>query len=274
MSYIDNLFSAKGKVIVFTGGAGILSSALAAGLGKAGATIILTDIIPLEESIRKLSDLGISAYGYSMDVLDRKNVETVSQMIAKKHGKIDVLLNAAGGNCKEATTSDDVSFFDLPLEPLQKVIFLNLFGGSIIPSQVIGKIMVKNPIGGNIINFSSMAAFRPLTRTIGYSAAKASISNFTEWLAVYIAQNYTPKVRVNALAPGFFATNQNQYLLYKEDGNLTPRGEAIIKHTPVGRFGDPDDLISTVLWLISPASQFITGVVVPIDGGFHAYSGV
>jgi NAD(P)-dependent dehydrogenase (short-subunit alcohol dehydrogenase family) len=274
MPYLDDMFSAQDKVVVFTGGAGVLSSALAKGLGKAGATIILTDIIPLEDSIRKLSDLGISTYGYSMDVLNKKNVESVSQIIIKKHGKIDVLLNAAGGNRKEATTSEDFSFFDLPLEPLQKVIYLNLFGGSFIPSQVFGKIMIKNQNGGNIINFSSMAAFRPLTKIVGYAAAKASISNFTQWLAVYIAQNYTPKVRVNALAPGFFSTNQNKYLLFKEDGNLTPRGEAIIKHTPAGRFGDPDDLISTVLWLISPASQFITGVVVPVDGGFHAYSGV
>ena len=274
MSYIEDLFSAKGKVVVFTGGAGVLSSAIANGLGKAGAVIILTDIVPLEESIQKLTGEGISAKGYVMDVLNRKNIEEVTQKIIHDYGKIDVLLNAAGGNRKEATTSDELSFFDMPVESLEKVVLLNLFGGSIIPSQVIGRLMIQNPDGGCIINFSSMAAFRPLTRILGYAAAKASVSNFTQWLAVYIAQNFTPRVRVNALAPGFFATQQNHYLLYQEDGSLTPRGETIIAHTPAGRFGNPEDLISTVLWLMSPASSFVTGVVVPIDGGFNAYSGV
>jgi len=274
MSYIEDLFSAKGKVVVFTGGAGVLSSAIANGLGKAGAVIILTDIVPLEESIQKLTAEGISAKGYVMDVLNRKNIEEVTQNIIHDYGEIDVLLNAAGGNRKEATTSDELSFFDIPVESLEKVVLLNLFGGSIIPSQVIGRLMIQNPDGGCIINFSSMAAFRPLTRILGYAAAKASVSNFTQWLAVYIAQNFTPRVRVNALAPGFFATQQNHYLLYQEDGSLTPRGETIIAHTPAGRFGNPEDLISTVLWLMSPASSFVTGVVVPIDGGFNAYSGV
>ena len=274
MSYLEDLFSPQEKVVVFTGGAGVLSSAIARGLGMAGATIVLTDIAPLEESIHRLTGEGISARGYAMDVLDRKNLETVAQKIISDHGKIDVLLNAAGGNRKEATTSAEMSFFDMPVEPLEKVILLNLFGGAIIPSQVMGRLMIDNPQGGSIINFSSMAAFRPLTRILGYAAAKASVSNFTQWLAVYIAQNYTPRVRVNALAPGFFATQQNHYLLYREDGTLTPRGEAIIAHTPAGRFGNPEDLVSTVLYLIAPASCFVTGVVVPIDGGFSAYSGV
>ncbi len=175
---------------------------------------------------------------------------------------------------KDATVSPDCSFFDLPLEALQKVVSLNLFGGAIIPSQVIAQLMIENPNGGSIINFSSMVSFRPLTRTIGYSAAKAAVSNFTQWLAVHIAQNYTPKVRVNALAPGFFVTKQNYYLLYKEDGSLTSRGEAILSHTPCGRFGIPEDLLSTVLWLLSPASSFVTGNIVPVDGGFSAFSGV
>ena len=274
MSYVEELFSLQGKVVFCTGGAGILMSAISEGLGKAGAKIILTDIVPLEERLEALKKKGIEAKGYYMDAMDRKSIEEVAKKVKEEFRGVDVLLNAAGGNMKEATTSPEVSFFDLPLEPLQKVVMLNLFGGAIIPSQVFARLMVESGREGNIINFSSMNAFRPLTRVVGYSAAKAAVRNFTQWLAVYIAQNYTPKVRVNALAPGFFATNQNQYLLYKEDGSLTPRGESIINHTPVGRFGVPDDLISTVLWLVSPASQFITGVVVPIDGGFNAYSGV
>ncbi|MCX7846226.1 MAG: SDR family oxidoreductase, partial [Dictyoglomaceae bacterium] len=165
-------------------------------------------------------------------------------------------------------------FFDLPIEALKKVIDLNLFGGAIIPSQVFGKMMLENKDGGVIINFSSMASFRPLTRTIGYSAAKAAVSNFTQWLAVYIAQEYSPKIRVNAIAPGFLLTKQNRYLLLDENGNLTPRGQAVINHTPMGRFGDPDELIGTIIWLSSPASSFVTGAVIPVDGGFNAYSGV
>lgn len=274
MSYLEDLFSVKGKVVLFTGGAGVLSSALASGLGKAGATIILTDIAPLDGALEALRQEGIEAFGFFMDALQRESVEKVAEEVEKQFGRVDALLNAAGGNLREATTSENLSFFDLSLEALEKVVMLNLFGGAIIPSQVFGQMMVRNKEGGSIINFSSMAAFRPLTRTIGYSAAKAAVSNFTQWLAVYIAREYTAKVRVNALAPGFFLTRQNKYLLMKEDGSLTPRGESILAHTPQGRFGKPEDLIGTVIWLISPASQFVTGAIIPVDGGFNAFSGV
>ncbi|MCX6089818.1 MAG: SDR family oxidoreductase [Candidatus Atribacteria bacterium] len=274
MTYIEEMFSAQGKIVLFTGGAGILASALAKGLGNAGATIILTDIVPLEESEESLRKDGISVRNYMMNVMEKENVQETVQRVIQEFGRIDVLMNAAGGNRKEATTSDEISFFDLSMEPLEKVVLLNLFGGAVIPSQVIARRMVEQPEGGCIINFSSMAAFRPLTRILGYAAAKAAVSNFTQWLAVHLAQSHSPKVRVNALAPGFFSTKQNKYLLYSEEGSLTARGKAIISHTPAGRFGIPEDLISTVLWLISPASGFVTGVVVPVDGGFSAFSGV
>lgn len=176
---------------------------------------------------------------------------------------------------KEATVSPDVSFFDLPLEPMEKVVRLNLFAGAVLPSQVFAPLISRNPEGGSIINFSSMTAFRPLTRVVGYAAAKAAVSNFTRWLAVYLAREGSEKVRVNALAPGFFSTTQNRFLLYEKDGaTLTPRGKAIIDHTPAGRFGKPEELIGTVLWLASGASSFVTGTVVPVDGGFDAFSGV
>ena len=273
-SMVEKMFSVKDKVFFFTGGAGILASKLSYELGKLGAKIILTDIAPLDDVLDKFCKENIQVTVYPMDALNKQQIQEVSQKVIQEFGNIDALFNAAGGNRKDATVSPDCSFFDLPLEALKNVVNLNLFGGSIIPSQVIAQLMIENPHGGNIINFSSMTSFRPLTRTIGYSAAKAAVSNFTQWLAVHIAQNYTPKVRVNALAPGFFVTKQNYYLLYKEDGTLAPRGEAILSHTPCGRFGVPEDLLSTVLWLLSPASSFVTGIVVPVDGGFSAFSGV
>jgi len=170
--------------------------------------------------------------------------------------------------------SDKVTFWDLPVESIQKVVNINLFAGAIIPSQVFGKMMLENPDGGVIINFASMSSFRPLTRVVGYSAAKAAVANFTQWLAVYVAKEFSPKIRVNAIAPGFLITNQNRYLLLNEDGSLTPRGKAVIDHTPMGRFGEPEELIGTIIWLASPASSFVTGAIIPIDGGFNAFSGV
>lgn len=274
MFSVEEMFSVRGKVLLFTGGAGILASSLARELGKMGARVILTDIVPLEDLVEEFRKEGVEAVGYRMDVLNRAEVEDVAQKVVDSFGKVDALFNAAGGNVREATTSPEVTFFDLPLEVLEKVVRLNLFGGAIIPSQVFARIMVNQEEGGNIIHFSSMAALRPLTRVVGYSAAKAAVSNFTQWLAVYVAREFTPKVRVNALAPGFFVTRQNYYLLYNEDGTLTPRGQAILAHTPCGRFGEPRDLLSTVLWLLSPASSFVTGVVVPVDGGFSAFAGV
>ncbi len=276
MSYIEELFSVKDKVAFFTGGGGILASAISEGLGKAGAKIVLTDINEkaLMTQVEKLKNMGITAEGFVMNALEKESVREIAEKVKNMFGKIDILLNAAGGNIPEAVTSDKVTFWDLPVESIQKVVNINLFAGAIIPSQIIGKMMVENPDGGVIINFASMSSFRPLTRVVGYSAAKAAVANFTQWLAVYVAKEFSPKVRVNAIAPGFLITNQNRYLLLNEDGSLTPRGKAVIEHTPMGRFGEPEELIGTIIWLASPASSFVTGAVIPIDGGFNAFSGV
>ena len=267
-------FNLEKKSVVITGGAGILGSVIAEGLGLAGARIAIADIVDTKDLVNKLKEKEIDAKGYYLNVMDIEKIKTCKKEIMEDFQQVDILINAAGGNKKEATTSKELSFFDLPLNALEKVIGLNLFGGAILPSQVFGREMVNNAEGGAIINISSMNAFRPLTRIPGYSAAKAAVSNFTQWLAVHFAQEYNPKVRVNALAPGFFLTNQNRYLLTEENGELTPRGKSIIDHTPMGKFGDPEDLIGACIWLASDASRFVTGIVVPIDGGFSAFSGV
>lgn len=274
MSYLDELFSVKGKTALFTGGAGVLAGAVAGGLGRAGARIILTDIAPTDERVAEFRGEGIDACGYRMDVMDRGSIEATAALVSAEVGPVDILINTAGGNKPGATTSPDCAFFDLPADALMDVFALNIMGGAILPSQVFAKEMLANAEGGVIINFSSMNAYRPLTRIPAYASAKAAVSNFTEWLAVHIAQEYSPKVRVNAIAPGFFLTNQNRFLLTTEDGGLTARGNAVIKHTPMGRFGNPDDLIGVILWLASPASSFVTGTVVAIDGGFNAFAGV
>lgn len=274
MGYVDKLFSLEGKTAVITGGAGILGSEIARAMGKAGAEIVICDLKNAEETASRLGKEGIKTKGLFIDVLKKEVIEETANSIIKECKKIDILVNAAGGNVKEATTSPDLSFFDLPLNGLEKVIALNLFGGAILPSQVFGKEMVKNQEGGSIINISSMNAFRPLTRIPGYSAAKAAVSNFTQWLAVHLAQEYNKKIRVNAIAPGFFLTAQNRYLLLDEKEQLTPRGTSIINHTPIGRFGEQSDLPGICIYLASDASLFVTGTVIPVDGGFSAFSGV
>jgi len=188
-------------------------------------------------------------------------------------GRVDALINGAGGNNPRATTGPSMDFFSIPAEAMRFVLDLNLLG-TILPSQVFGRVMADQG-NGNIVNISSMNAFRPLTRIPAYSAAKSAVTNFTQWLAVHMAQEYSPDIRVNAIAPGFFLTEQNRFLLTdKESGELTPRGKSIISHTPMGRFGKPEDLLGAVLWLLSPASSFVTGTVIPVDGGFGAFSGV
>jgi NAD(P)-dependent dehydrogenase (short-subunit alcohol dehydrogenase family) len=241
-------------------------------LSTAGANVAVLDLnAAAAESLA--AELGPRDIGAACNVLDKASVETAAQTVINKFGRVDILVNGAGGNKPAATTNPEQSFFDLPAEALRWVFDLNLMG-TILPSQVFGKLMAEQK-SGIILNISSMNAFRPLTRIAAYSAAKAGVSNFTQWLAVHMAQEYSPEIRVNAIAPGFFLTEQNRFLLTdKETGALTVRGKSIIGHTPMNRFGSPDDLTGALLWLVSPASAFVTGIVVPVDGGFSAFSGV
>jgi len=267
-------FSLAGKSALVTGGTGVLGSRMAEALGLAGARVAVAALDGYEETAAKLAGQGIKALGFRMDAMVRADIEAVRERILKEFGGLDILVNAAGGNIKEATTSPETPFFDLPLGALEKAVGLNLFAGAILPSQVFGRAMAGNTAGGSIINITSMNAFRPLTRIAGYSAAKAAVSNFTQWLAVHLAQEYNKKLRVNAIAPGFFSTKQNKFLLWTEKGELTARGQSIISHTPLGRFGEPSDLDGALLWLASDASAFVTGSIIPVDGGFNAFSGV
>lgn len=268
-------YDLSGKTAVVTGGAGILCAGMCKALAEAGAALAVLDVNLA--AAQKLADEIVQEGGVAIaaacNVLERSSIEEAAGFVLQHFGQVDILINGAGGNKPQATTSPQTSFFDLPADALRWVFDLNLLG-TILPCQVFGSRMaVRNQ--GVILNISSMNAFRPLTRIPAYSAAKAGVSNFTQWLAVHMAQEYSPDIRVNAIAPGFFLTDQNRFLLTeKESGQLTPRGQTILAHTPMGRFGTPDDLLGTVLWLVSPASAFVTGIVVPVDGGFSAFSGV
>jgi NAD(P)-dependent dehydrogenase (short-subunit alcohol dehydrogenase family) len=273
----SELFDVKGMNVVVTGGAGVLCSTLAAALVSLGANVAVFDlrIEGAEAAVEKFpKDAGSGrSIAVECDVLQKDSIQRASEIVLEEFGYIDGLINGAGGNNTRATTSESLLFFDLSPESLRLVFDLNLVG-TILPSQVIGKQMAERK-QGVILNISSMNAFRPLTRIPAYSAAKAGVSNFTQWLATHMAMEYSPHIRVNAIAPGFFLTDQNRFLMKdKESGELTKRGRQVIDHTPMDRFGVPDDLVGTMLWLMSPASSFVTGIVVPVDGGFSAYSGV
>jgi NAD(P)-dependent dehydrogenase (short-subunit alcohol dehydrogenase family) len=272
---LNKLYDFTGQTVLITGGAGILGGEMACALVGCGANVAILDRDPaLADRLKDRLGCGPGCatvvYG---DVLKRETLIEAAKVVEGEFGPIDMLINTAGGNSPKATTSADLSFFDLPEEALGFVFDLNIVG-TIIPCQAFGQGMAERG-EGVILNVSSMSAFRPLTRIPAYSAAKAGVSNFTQWLAVHMAQEYGPNIRVNAIAPGFFLTAQNRFLLVdKESGELTPRGRTIIDHTPMNRFGEPEELLGTVLWLLSPASAFVTGIVVPIDGGFSAFSGV
>jgi NAD(P)-dependent dehydrogenase (short-subunit alcohol dehydrogenase family) len=284
MHNMNNLNDLKDKVCVITGGGGVIGASLATGLATAGIVTVILDIN--EEAAKKVAEMvreetGTKAFGMMANVLDRASLESVLQQITDEVGQIDFLINGAGGNSPKATTqleelteNDledlDKGFFGLELEGFQKVFDLN-FTGTLLPTMVFGKQMVQRQ-KGVILNISSMNAYKPLTKIPAYSAAKASINNFTEWLAVHFAKT---GVRVNAIAPGFFLTNQNRFLLVDEaTGELTSRGKKIIASTPMGTFGEPSDITGTALYLLSDMSHFITGICIPVDGGYSAYGGV
>lgn len=264
-----------GKVAIITGGAGALCGEIGCALAELGADVVILDLAP--DRADQWRDRLESARGRNLvlrcNVLERRSLQGALDRVLSQFGRVDFLVNGAGGNNPKATTTEQLSFFDLPVEALRFVFELNLLG-TILPSQIVGQKMAEQESGA-ILNVSSMSALRPLTRVLAYSAAKAGVSNFTQWLAVHMAANYSPKIRVNALAPGFFLTEQNRFLLTDEEsGELTERGRTILEHTPAARFGEAKDLLGAALWLLSPASEFVTGVVLPVDGGFDAFSGV
>lgn len=269
------MFDLQGKVIAITGATGVLGGEIACGLAGLGARIAIMDIrTDLSGEVQqRLSKFPEQYIVVKCDVLNRESVSDALQEILRVFKNVDCLINAAGGNNPKATTSADQPFFDIPAEAFNWVLQLNL-NGTVLPCQIFGKYFAGRG-QGNILNISSMNAFRPLTRIPAYSAAKAAVSNFTQWLAVHMAQEYSKNIRVNAVAPGFFLTRQNHFLLTDEkSGELTARGKTIINHTPLGRFGNPADLLGAVVWLLSPASDFVTGSVIAVDGGFAAFSGV
>ena len=268
----NNLFDISGKVVVITGGCGVLGSDIAQYLAKQQTKVVILDRIKEkgEEIVAKIKTDGGDALFLTTDVLNKEVLEQNKTDILKAYGKIDVLLNAAGGNMPGATIPPDKTIFDLNIDDFKKVVDLNLFG-TVIPTMVFAKAMVDNG-SGNIINFASESALRPLTRVAGYGAAKSAVASFTKYLAGELSQKFEGTYRVNALVPGFFVTNQNRDLLINPDGSYTDRSKTILAHTPFGRFGDADELLGSVHYLISDASSFVTGTLLVIDGGFDAFS--
>jgi len=275
MTQANDLFGVEGKCIAVTGGAGVLCSEMAKALAARGANVAVLDIMDEAAAAlcKEITGAGGSACAVHCNVLEAESVEQALGETVERLGRVDVLINGAGGNKKEATCAPPTTFFDLPADAVRWVFDLNCLG-TILPSQAFGRHMADRG-DGVIINVSSMNAFRPLTRIAAYSAAKAAISNFTQWLSTYMCRRHSPDIRVNAIAPGFFLTDQNRFLLIDEaTGERTARGQQILDHTPMGRYGEPAELVGTLIWLISDAAKFVTGVVVPVDGGFSAYSGV
>ncbi len=274
MGTLDNLFGLDGQVAIITGGTGVLGGAMAHGLAQAGAKVgILGRRREQAEAVAaSIAAQGGDALALPADVLDRAQLEAARGAVLARWGRLDILVNAAGGNMPAATLPPGESFFNLPVEGMQPVIALNL-QGTLLPSQVFGAAMAEAG-RGCIVNISSMAAQRALTRVVGYSMAKAAVDNATRWLAVELARSFGAGLRVNAIAPGFFIGDQNRALLLNKDGSLTARGQTIIDHTPAGRFGEPEELVSTLIWLCSPGASFVNGIVVAVDGGFSAFSGI
>ena len=264
----------KNKIAIITGGAGALGSAMAKGLAQEGIKVAILGrtVSSVQTKVEEIKATGGEAIGLIADVLNRNELEIAREEVIKKWESIDILVNAAGGNMKGVTIMPNESFFDMNMDDFDAVTKLNI-KGTVLPTMVFGEQMAKQK-EGSIVNISSMAAQQALTRVVGYSTSKASIDIFTKWLAVEMAQKHSEKIRVNAIAPGFFIGEQNKRLLLNEDGSLTERGKTIVANTPMKRFGEAEELLSTLFWLCSDSSSFITGIVVPVDGGFSAFSGV
>ncbi len=269
---MNELFSVKDNVVVITGGTGVLGACIGEYLALQGAKVVLMGRRKDEGErlVEQIKAKGGEACFLVTDVMNPEVVQANCDEIMARYGRVDALLNAAGGNMPGATIAPDKTFFDVNISQFEKVLNVNLTG-TVIPTQIFLKPMVEAGKGA-IVNFSSMAAFRPMTRVLGYAAAKAGISNFTAFLANEVATKFTSKIRVNAIAPGFFLTNQNRALLTNEDGSLTQRGEDVIRQTPFKRFGKPEELCGTIQYLISDAASFVTGTIAVVDGGFNAFA--
>lgn len=274
MSYLEKTFGIKDKIIAITGGSGILGGEIAKGFLQAGAQVILLDKNgeKLNSSVKSFRKFKSKVSGLVCNVLQEDELKAINKEIVDKFKRIDVLINAAGGQIAGTTLNINQSVFNLSINDFNKVTELNLVG-TVLPTLVFGKTMAEQR-SGSIINISSMASFRAISRVVGYSAAKAAVDNFTRWMAVEMALKFGDGLRVNAIAPGFFISNQNRKILINKNGNLTARGKSIIKLTPFKRFGEPEELIGVTLFLASDASKFITGTVIPVDGGFSVFSGV
>ena len=272
--WLREQFGLDQQVAIVTGGGGALGSAMAKGLSGAGAKVVLIGRRRefLNHTVATITASGGVAIALPADIHDADQLATVREAALERWGRIDMLINAAGGNVPNATLPPGESIFDLPIDALREVVDLNLFG-TLLPSQIFGRAMAERG-QGSIVNISSMTATRAISRVVGYSAAKAAIENLTRWLAVELARSYGEGMRVNAIAPGFFIGEQNRTLLINESGHLTDRGAQIIAHTPAGRFGLAEELAGTIVWLCSPAARFVTGAVIQIDGGFGINGGV
>ncbi len=274
MKYLDELFDLKDKIVLITGGGGVLAGAIAEGFIDAGSKVILAGR-RMENTLanaKRIDESGDRAEAIVMDALNKTEITEVCQKIVDKYERIDVLINAAGGNMKGATIAPGESVFDINIEDFDKVSDLN-YKAAVLPTLVVGRQMAHQ-MSGSIINISSMAAMRAITRVVGYSAAKAAISNFTQWMAMEMAMKYCGAIRVNAVAPGFFIGDQNRALLTNPDGSPTDRGRLVLKNTPMRRFGNANELVGAVLFLAGDAASFVTGAILPVDGGFNFYSGV
>jgi len=273
MTITERLFSLSDKVAVVTGGYGVLGGSIADALAAAGAhsVILGRNGVAAESKAEEMRGKGLNALGIQADVLDEVGLRSAADRIVDTWGHVDILVNAAGGNTERARTIG-IPVFEMPFDAFDDVVRLNLHG-TVFATLIFGEIMSRQGTG-SIINISSMASARALTGAAGYSAAKAGIDNFTRWLAVELAMRYGSGIRVNAIAPGFFVAKQNESLLKNADGSLTDRSRRIVEHTPMGRFGDPADLQGVAVWLASNGSAFVTGTVIPVDGGFSAASGV
>ena len=267
-------FDISGQVAVITGAGGIICGVMAREMAKKGAKVALLDLFV--ENAQKIADeinaAGGDAIAVKANVLDRASLEEARDAVVAKYGHIDILINGAGGNKKQATVSPELDFFHLDVDAFKWVFDLNVTG-AVLTTMVFGELLAKQG-SGNVINIASMATYHPLTNTVAYCGAKAAVANFTEWMATHFNQNYSKNIRVNAIAPGFLLTTQNRFLMQKEDGTPTDRGQRVLNKTPMGRYCDPEEMAGPVIWLCSEAASFVNGAVIPVDGGFSAFWGI